>query len=131
MFSRKNFVALIVTIGACLMIAPVAGAAITAAPYGGTTDATVGGHGDLTTGVTFNYGSSTTDSVKRILVDLPAGGALDLTVGEDLTSDGTSILGKGVKPDVRTSSAAARADSDAGVERALSVVGQQLPPGGP
>ncbi|MGH2958386.1 MAG: hypothetical protein ACRDKE_02185 [Solirubrobacterales bacterium] len=74
MFSRKNFVTLIVTIGACLMIAPAAGAAITATPYGSTTDATVGGHGDLTTGATFNYGGNTTDSVKRILIDLPAGG---------------------------------------------------------
>ena len=34
-------------------------------------------------------------------MDLPAGGALDLTVGEYLTANGTSILGEGVKPDVR------------------------------
>ena len=35
------------------------------------------------------------------LLDLPDGGALDLTIGEYLTADGTSILGEGVKPDVR------------------------------
>jgi hypothetical protein len=74
MFSRKGIAALVATVGACLMLAPVAGAAITASPYGGTSDATVGGHGDLTTGVTFDYGGNTTDSVKRILIDLPAGG---------------------------------------------------------
>jgi len=74
MFSRKGIATLVATVGACLMLAPVAGAAIKANPYGGTTDETVGGHGDLTTGVTFDYGSSTTDTVKRILVDLPAGG---------------------------------------------------------
>ena len=34
------------------------------------------------------------------VIPLDAGGALDLTVGEYLTSDGSSILGKGVKPDI-------------------------------
>ena len=34
------------------------------------------------------------------VIELDAGGALDLTVGEYLTADGTSILGKGVEPDV-------------------------------
>ena len=33
------------------------------------------------------------------VIPLAAGGALDLTVGEYLTADGTSILGKGVVPD--------------------------------
>jgi carboxyl-terminal processing protease len=33
------------------------------------------------------------------VIPLDAGGALDITVGEYLTADGTSILGKGVKPD--------------------------------
>ena len=33
------------------------------------------------------------------VIPLEAGGALDLTVGEYLTADGTSILGKGVVPD--------------------------------
>jgi carboxyl-terminal processing protease len=35
------------------------------------------------------------------VIDLEDGAALDLTVGEYLTADGTSILGKGVKPDVK------------------------------
>jgi carboxyl-terminal processing protease len=35
------------------------------------------------------------------VIPLEAGGALDLTVGEYLTADGTSILGKGVVPDER------------------------------
>ncbi|MFT4048779.1 MAG: hypothetical protein QM648_02970 [Solirubrobacterales bacterium] len=47
---------------------------MTATPYGGTTDTATGGHGDLTTGVTFNYGSDTSETVKKILIDLPAGG---------------------------------------------------------
>ena len=33
------------------------------------------------------------------VIELDAGGALDITVGEYLTSDGSSILGKGVVPD--------------------------------
>lgn len=35
------------------------------------------------------------------VIALDAGGALDITVGEYLTSDGSSILGKGVVPDER------------------------------
>lgn len=35
------------------------------------------------------------------VIPLDAGGALDITVGEYLTADGTSILGKGVVPDER------------------------------
>lgn len=35
------------------------------------------------------------------VIELDAGGALDITVGEYLTSDGSSILGKGVVPDER------------------------------
>jgi carboxyl-terminal processing protease len=39
------------------------------------------------------------------VIPLEAGGALDLTVGEYLTADGTSILGKGVVPDIRVEDA--------------------------
>ena len=35
------------------------------------------------------------------VIELATGGALDLTVGEYLTADGTSLAGKGIKPDVR------------------------------
>ena len=45
---------------------------------------------------TRTYGKGTFQEV----IELEDGGALDLTVGEYLTADGTSILGKGVKPDV-------------------------------
>ncbi|MBJ7458488.1 MAG: hypothetical protein JHD02_04795 [Thermoleophilaceae bacterium] len=73
-FSSKGLMALIAAAAAALAIVPAAGAAITATPYGSTSDATVGGHGDLITGVTFNYGGNTTESVRRILNDTPAGG---------------------------------------------------------
>lgn len=59
---------------ALLLYAPGASAKITAVPYGGTTDVNVGGHGDLTTGTTFDYGSDTTSTVQKILIDTPAGG---------------------------------------------------------
>ena len=34
------------------------------------------------------------------MIELDNGGALDLTVGEYLTSEGVSLAGKGIKPDV-------------------------------
>lgn len=52
---------------------------------------------------TTTFGKGTFQEV----IPLEAGGALDLTVGEYLTADGTSILNKGVKPDERV------ADEDA------------------
>jgi carboxyl-terminal processing protease len=53
---------------------------------------------DLATVVgTRTFGKGTFQEV----IGLPAGGAVDLTVGQYLTADGTSILGEGVKPDVR------------------------------
>jgi hypothetical protein len=82
MFLRRDqrstglFIALVTSIFmACF--AGTASAAYTATPYGSTTSAVTGGHGDLTTGATFDYGSNTTDTVKRILIDLPAGGVGD------------------------------------------------------
>ncbi len=55
---------------------------------------------DLATVVgTRTYGKG----VYQELIQLESGGALDLTVGEYLTADGTSILGTGVKPDVEAS----------------------------
>lgn len=74
MISFRARLLLFAVLAACLALAPGASAAVKATPYGGTTDATTGGHGDLTTGVTFNYGSDTSETVKKILVDLPAGG---------------------------------------------------------
>ncbi len=59
------------------------------------------------------------------LLDLPDGGALDLTIGEYLTADGTSILGEGVKPDVRVAADPERA-GDQQLARALEVLGEQI-----
>ena len=71
---------------------------------------------------TRTYGKGTFQEI----IDLPAGGALDLTVGEYLTADGTSILGEGVKPDVRVADDPESRD-DEGLDRGLVVVGEQLP----
>lgn len=57
------------------------------------------------------------------ILHLPAGGALDLTEGEYLTADGTSILGKGVKPQVRVRDAD---DPAVGTRRALGVVEDEI-----
>ena len=46
---------------------------------------------------TRSFGKGTFQEV----LHLAAGGALDLTVGEYLTADGTSLAGKGITPDVR------------------------------
>ncbi len=46
---------------------------------------------------TRTYGKNT---VQEIL-DLPAGGALDLTIGEYLTSEGESLAGGGIEPEVK------------------------------
>lgn len=45
---------------------------------------------------TRTYGKNTVQEV----LNLPAGGALDLTIGEYVTSEGKSLAGGGVKPDV-------------------------------
>ena len=45
---------------------------------------------------TRSYGKGTFQEV----IHLPAGGALDMTVGKYFTADGTSLLGTGIKPDV-------------------------------
>jgi hypothetical protein len=54
------------------LITQSATADVLATPYGGTTDKTPGGHGDLTVGATFTYTES--DDLKRVVVDTPAGG---------------------------------------------------------
>jgi carboxyl-terminal processing protease len=73
---------------------------------------------DLATVVgTRTYGKGTFQQV----LHLPAGGALDLTEGEYLTADGTSILGTGVKPEVRVESQPS-SSQDVALDRALQVV---------
>jgi carboxyl-terminal processing protease len=60
------------------------------------------------------------------VIDLDAGGALDLTIGQYLTADGTSILGTGVKPDDPAKDDAKTEDRDEGLEGALQVLGDHL-----
>ena len=60
------------------------------------------------------------------VIDLDAGGALDLTIGQYLTADGTSILGEGVKPQVRAEDDPRTAHDDEGLDRALQVLARQL-----
>lgn len=63
--------------------------------------------------------------VYQRVLDLPNGGALDLTVGEFYTADGTNLAGEGFQPDV-----AVRDDPktprDEGLRRALDVLGSEL-----
>ena len=68
---------------------------------------------DLATVVgTRTFGKGTFQEV----IELDDGGALDLTVGEYLTADGSSILGTGVKPDIRVKQVV---DLTSGGDRAL------------
>jgi carboxyl-terminal processing protease len=59
------------------------------------------------------------------VIDLSNGGALDLTIGEYFTPDGTNLAGEGVRPDIR-----ALDDSetrrDEGLHRALGVLTGEL-----
>jgi carboxyl-terminal processing protease len=71
---------------------------------------------------TRTYGKGTFQEVIR----LGAGGALDLTVGQYLTADGTSILGEGVKPQVRVDDDPGTDGDDEALDRALRVLGQKL-----
>ena len=73
---------------------------------------------------TRTYGKGTFQEV----IDLPDGGALDLTIGEYLTADGSSILGEGVKPDVRVADDPDTEGADEGLDRGLEVLGEELPP---
>jgi carboxyl-terminal processing protease len=59
------------------------------------------------------------------VIGLEAGGALDLTIGEYLTADGTSIAGEGVQPDVAAPDDP-RTERDEALDRALAVLGREL-----
>ena len=77
---------------------------------------------DLATVVgTRTFGKGTFQEV----IELEEGGALDLTVGQYLTADGTSILGTGVKPDVRVADDPETERTDEALDRALEVVSSQ------
>jgi carboxyl-terminal processing protease len=70
---------------------------------------------------TTSFGKGTFQEV----IPLGNGGALDLTVGEYLTRDGTSINGTGIAPQVRAKDNA-KTKPDEGRERALQVLAQKL-----
>jgi carboxyl-terminal processing protease len=78
---------------------------------------------DLATVVgTRTFGKGTFQEVIR----LEEGGALDLTIGQYLTADGSSIAGEGVKPEVRTEDDPDTPREDEALERALAVLQQRL-----
>ena len=58
------------------------------------------------------------------VIPLDGGGGLDLTVGEYLTRDGTSIAGKGIQPDVRVKDRLGQPDRV--LQRGLQVLAPQL-----
>ena len=60
------------------------------------------------------------------MIRLEEGGALDLTIGQYLTADGSSIAGEGVKPEVRTEDDPDTPSEDEALERALTVLQQRL-----
>lgn len=59
------------------------------------------------------------------VIHLPAGGALDLTIGEYLTADGVSLAGEGVKPDERAVDDP-RTERDEGLDQALRLIAPEL-----
>lgn len=63
------------------------------------------------------------------VIELEAGGALDITVGEYLTSDGTSILGKGVVPDEKVVDPDLEKGGDDVLDAGLAQVESELPAG--
>jgi carboxyl-terminal processing protease len=70
---------------------------------------------------TTSFGKGTFQEV----IPLDNGGALDLTVGEYLTRDGTSINGTGIAPQVKAKDVP-KTKPDEGRERALQVLAQKL-----
>ncbi len=74
---------------------------------------------------TRTYGKGTFQEILK----QSSGGALDLTIGEYLTSDGTSILGEGVKPNVRVEDDRATENRDEALDEALDVVGAEVASG--
>ena len=78
-------------------------------------------HHLATTVGTRSYGKGTFQEV----IDLNSGGALDLTIGQFLTANGTSLAGTGIKPDVKAADDP-RTSTDEGLQRALAVLGAKL-----
>lgn len=59
------------------------------------------------------------------VITLPAGGALDLTIGEYLTADGVSLAGEGVQPDERAVDDP-RTEPDEALDEALRILAPEL-----
>ena len=70
---------------------------------------------------TRSFGKGTFQEV----IELDEGGALDLTVGEYLTADGSSLAGKGIEPDVNARDKRAT-HRDEALQQALRVLGGEL-----
>ena len=60
------------------------------------------------------------------VLPLETGGALDLTIGQYLTADGTSLAGRGIPPDVRAEDDPKTEDDDEAFDRAAEVLAQEL-----
>ncbi len=78
-------------------------------------------HRVATTVGTRSFGKGTFQEV----IHLAAGGALDLTVGRYFTANGTSLLGKGIKPEVPARDDRGTRGDDA-LDQALSVLAERI-----
>jgi carboxyl-terminal processing protease len=78
-------------------------------------------HHLATTVGTRSYGKGTFQEVIR----LDGGGALDLTIGRYFTADGSSLLNKGITPDVKVTDKKG-AKHDAQLQKALSVLAENI-----
>jgi carboxyl-terminal processing protease len=83
--------------------------------------AALGQSGAATVVGTRSFGKGTFQEV----IPLDNGGALDLTVGEYRTRDGSSINGVGIKPEVRAKDQP-KTKPDEGLQQALQVLGSKL-----
>jgi carboxyl-terminal processing protease len=70
---------------------------------------------------TRSFGKGTFQEV----IQLAAGGALDLTIGRYFTANGTSLLGKGITPDVEAEDKKSTPEDEA-LSKALSVLAEKI-----
>ena len=78
-------------------------------------------HHVATTVGTQSFGKGTFQEVIR----LNGGGALDLTIGKYFTANGTSLLGKGITPDVKVQNKKGT-KQDEQLQKALSVLAENI-----
>jgi carboxyl-terminal processing protease len=79
------------------------------------------GHGVATVVGARTFGKG----VFQEVIELEGGAALDLTVGEYLTSEGDSLAGEGLAPDVRAPDDP-KAEGDEALERARLEIGREI-----